>query len=392
MSEDSRSSQWCRYPGCTRPSRPDPHTGRPSLYCELSDEGGGPIHNRAAAWRARRSSTTAVVTDQSAATPVSLARATLEQQLAEFPSKLGEFRDFVDGVVSTMRTAGDVEAAGAEVEDAHREALTRVTEAERRASAAERAARLAEELAGTAQRDRREAEAVTEEALAETTRVRDGLTAELARVRDETQAAIGLAHDELISTQAGHATELAERDAVVAGARADAETAKREAAAAAAGKEAADKALARELEATAQLSAQLEAIRNQAAADRQQMQAKFDAAETARQHAHDELAAVRLELAASQAVADAARQAAQRDREAAQMAQAELETLRAEMRSERVALHTIHNEQIAQIQHHADQRVEALSQALQALQGPRPPASTPQDRPGTRASRKSPQT
>ena len=53
----SEIDKLCTYPGCTRPRRPDPATGRPSRYCERADEGGGPIHNRGTAWKARRAHT-----------------------------------------------------------------------------------------------------------------------------------------------------------------------------------------------------------------------------------------------------------------------------------------------------------------------------------------------
>lgn len=97
---------------------------------------------------------TAVAEDQSVIAPVSMARATLEQRLADFPVKLTEFRDYVDAAIATIRQAGDIDAAGVEVEDAHRDAMAKVTEVERRASAAERAARLAEDRATVAERER----------------------------------------------------------------------------------------------------------------------------------------------------------------------------------------------------------------------------------------------
>ena len=55
------------------------------------------MHNRASAWRARRAQRAAAVAmqDTAAPAPVSLARATLEQRLAEFPAKVGELRQFL---------------------------------------------------------------------------------------------------------------------------------------------------------------------------------------------------------------------------------------------------------------------------------------------------------
>lgn len=84
----------CHYPGCSRPRRPDPATGRPSRYCERADDSGGPVHNRANAWKARRTQAPSgearhTETEQADA-PVSMARATLEQRLAEFPQRVSE--------------------------------------------------------------------------------------------------------------------------------------------------------------------------------------------------------------------------------------------------------------------------------------------------------------
>ena len=164
----------CGFPGCTRPRRPDPATGRPSRYCEQADEG-GPVHNRASAWKARRAKQGALeVQDENATVvPVSLARATLDQRLAELPGKFDELRSYLDGLVATVAAAGDIEAAGAEVEDAHRDALARVTEAEGRASAAERSARVADGRAEQAERDREEADILAEESAADSARVRE---------------------------------------------------------------------------------------------------------------------------------------------------------------------------------------------------------------------------
>ena len=47
-----------------------------------------------------------------------MARATLEQRPTELPDKIGELRRYFDGLLAELRTASDIEAAGAEVEDA----------------------------------------------------------------------------------------------------------------------------------------------------------------------------------------------------------------------------------------------------------------------------------
>lgn len=375
MSEEPGDIQQqpCTFPGCTRPSRPDAATGRPSLYCEEPDPSGGPVHNRVNAWRARRAEqgSSPVATDRSAQAPVSMARASLEQRLGEFPGKLGEFRDFLDAAIATIREAGDIEAAGAEVEDAHRDALATVAEAERRASTAERAARLAEERSGVADRERQEADAVAEESMAQAERVREELTSELVRVREQTDAAITASRAELADAQRQHATALASRDRAVERARADTDAAKLDTAAAVAARTAAEDALAREIENSTQLRAELDRSRRQAEHDREQLQAKLDTAEAARQQSYETLAATRLQLAAAEAARTAAEQAAQYSHDTAENVRGELEATKAEMRSEREALRSEHAAQVAQIQHSADQRAEALQEALQAVKDTR---------------------
>lgn len=363
--------QVCRYPGCERASRSDAGPGRPAGYCEESDGEGSPVHNRANAWRARQaqkaSATVVDVDEKLVSAPVSMARASLEQQLAELPSKVSEFRDYMDKVLGAMQAAGDAEAAGAEVADAHREALAKVNEAERQQARAERAARVAEDRAVAAEREREEADAAAGEALAEAARARDESAAELARIREEADAAIAKARDDLAAATSAQAVELAERDALVARAGAEAEAARQQAAAAVAAKVSADEALFRELETTSQLRAEVDALRHQNVRDREEMQARTEVAERARQHASDELGAVRLELAAAQADAASSRRDAERDQQAAEGARRDLDAARAEMRTEREALRAAHAEQIAQVERSADQRVDALQLALEAL-------------------------
>ena len=165
------------------PAAPGPGHRPASRYCERADEGGGPIHNRGTAWKARRAHTgDAPPREDGLTAPVSMARATLEQRLSELPGRFEDLRQYLDGVVLDLRAAGDVEAAGSEVEDAHREALTKVTEAERRAAAAERTARSAEAAAKAAQEEREEADALTE-ATAEAARIKADAQAEIAHTR-----------------------------------------------------------------------------------------------------------------------------------------------------------------------------------------------------------------
>jgi chromosome segregation ATPase len=286
MTEDAADAKpgkgRCYYPGCGRPSRPDPDKGRPSRYCEQSDPDGGPVHNRANAWKARQAQRSGVAVQEDAVgAPVSIARATLEQHLAELPAKVEELRGFFDGLLADIRAAGDLEAAAAEVQDAHRDAITQVNAAEGRADAAQRAARLAEQRAGVAEREREEADAIAEEAIAETARVREELRTGIEQVRADADAAVARAREELAADEAEHRRRLAERDAEVERARQEANAAQVDAAAAQAAKHAADEALRglrREFEQhRAEVRSEREAMRAAHAEQLDQMQRNADA-------------------------------------------------------------------------------------------------------------------
>ncbi|WAJ47959.1 hypothetical protein OK015_28830 (plasmid) [Mycobacterium sp. Aquia_216] len=357
----------CNYPGCSRPSRPDPATGRPSRYCEQADADGGPLHNRANAWRARRAQRVAVATqeeDTRLAAPVSLARATLEQRLVELPEQVATLRGYLDDVVLHLRAAGDVEAAGAEVEDAHRDALTKVTEAERRSSAAERAARLADERAQIAQRERDEADALAEETIAEAERAREQARVEIARIQAEAEAAVAAAHEQLAEAQAAHRDELAQRSAELDRARQDARAAGLEAAAARAAQEGADVAAERERQSAATLRAELEQVRSDAEEERRRLQAQVDSARAAVEQAASETATLRADLAAAHAEATASQGTLTAQREALASLNQALERQREDSRTETERLRIDHSEQLAQVQRSADERVHTLTEAL----------------------------
>ena len=356
----------CSYPGCTRPRRPDPSTGRPTRYCEQPDEAGGPVHNRANAWKARRAREGAVTAldSEASAAPVSLARATLDQRLAELPERFADLRHYLDGVVADIRDAGDIEAAGAEVEDAHRDALAKITEAERRTAAAERTARLAHERIEQAERDREEADLLAEESAAETDRVREEAQAEIAAVRADADAAVELAQRQLADATADYRDQLTARAAEVEQANRDAGAARVEAAAAVAAQRAADEAATREREAVAQLRRELDQMRREADESRQRLQDEVESARATTQQAIAETASVRVELATARAEAEAARRTAEVDRAALSSLNEQLERQRDEARAERDALRAAHAEQLAQAQRNADERVSALTEAL----------------------------
>ena len=89
-----------------------------------------------------------------------------DDRLTQLPEQLARFTEYLDSVVAQVRVAGDLDAAGAEVEDAHREALAKVAEAERR-TAAERARREAESQAAEADTQHADTDAA-EDAITET--------------------------------------------------------------------------------------------------------------------------------------------------------------------------------------------------------------------------------
>lgn len=356
----------CSYPGCTRPRRPDPSTGRPTRYCEQADDAGGPVHNRANAWKARRAREGAVIAldADAAAAPVSLARATLEQRLAELPGRFADLRSYLDEVVSGIRDAGDIEAAGAEVEDAHRDALSKITDAERRAASAERAARLADERTEQANRDREEADLLAEESAAEVEHVREETQAEIAAVRADADAAVAQARSQLAQATAEYDERLTAHSALVEAAQQQAAAARVEAGAAVAARQAAEEAATRERETVAQLRRELEQMRHEADQDRQRWQDEIASARQSAQQATSETAAVRVELATAHAEVQAARRAAELDRSAVSTLTHDLDRHRAEERAERDALRAEHTEQLAQAQRSADDRVHALTEAL----------------------------
>ncbi|GAB4982235.1 hypothetical protein MAHJHV59_34900 [Mycobacterium avium subsp. hominissuis] len=97
---------------------------------------------------------------------------------------------------------------------------------------------------------------------------------------------------------------------------------------------------------------------------RQQLQSEVEAARESTQRAIAETAAVRVELATTQAEAEAARRAAEVDRAAVATLTRDLDRHREDARAEREALRQLHAEQLAQAQRNADDRVQALTEAL----------------------------
>lgn len=157
----------CHYPGCRRPSRPDSATGRPSLYCEQSDPEGGPVHNRANAWRQRRAEKSTSPDTPEAA--VSHRAASFEEQVAQLPNKFAELSSFLDQLAAVVRAAEIVEHTGAKVGDAHGATPGKVTEDDDGA-AADRTRRPAEERSATVRHERKKADAAAAEVVRQTER------------------------------------------------------------------------------------------------------------------------------------------------------------------------------------------------------------------------------
>ena len=229
----------CEFPGgCSRPSRDDPKTGRPSKYCGQADPG-GPVHNKGNAWKERRR-LAAVGAGQAqpsdagdeggAGAPVSMARATLGVQLEELPNRLAELRGFLETMTETIASVTDVESVASEVDQAHAEALAKVAEAERLRGEEERRRLGAETRARAHQQAREEADAAAEDAYAE-----------LARTQTETAAAVedaanrereARAELDRIRADAEERIAAAEAEAQLAQTRAETQTATAQAAAA----------------------------------------------------------------------------------------------------------------------------------------------------------------
>lgn len=213
-SETAAGLRRCRYPGCDRVLTADSTTGRPGSYCEQPSPGGGPAHNRATAWRARRAvpqpTSPGERAEQAVAAPVSLARAGLEQHLQQLPDRIEGLQQFLTALLADVRVAGDVEAAGAEVADAHRDALAKITAAEQQIADAERARRAAEQRVTEAEALRSEADAAAEAAVAETAQVREELTADLQQVRAQAEEAAAAAAEQLAAARTDAGQERAE--------------------------------------------------------------------------------------------------------------------------------------------------------------------------------------
>lgn len=276
----------CRYPDCTRPRKPsDAAPGRPSLYCE-QPEPGGPIHNAANAWKERRRRATGARQSDGAddaGRPVSMAKLTLEDRLAQLPGQIDGLVIVLQQISENINVTRDREAVAAEVDQVHADALARTAEADRLRGLAERRARQAEQ-------DKDEADAAAAEALAQ--------AQESARAAEAAREQVRAAEAQVVELENARAAEQkAAREALVE-ARAEVEHIR---AAAAADVEAAREEARR--------------VRDEARSDHEALRAQYaEQLEDIQRHADERVAALNqaLELARDTAEAYRAQIAAPR--------------------------------------------------------------------------------
>ena len=255
--------QTCLYPGCTRPPAPADGPGRPPAYCLQADAPGGVVHDKASAFRARRTATqpgppahqasSSGSPDPGPAAPVTRAAARAEELLHRARTLAGELRTAMDGVVGALAQVADPQAAQEEIAATVGAAQQQRAAAEARAARAEVARRRADveaeeavaaaEEALTAEQTARAAEAAAldtrDRALADATTAtsraqaaetaRDTLRTHLHETRDAARAEIAAAR----SAAAERAAQLTGRidtlTSAVTTARDDATTARRDA-------------------------------------------------------------------------------------------------------------------------------------------------------------------
>ena len=122
--------------------------------------------------------------------------------------------------------------------------------------------------------------------------------------------------------------------------------------------------VARERENATQLRRELDQTRRDFEQARRLLEDEVQSARQSAQEATAETAGVRVELATTQADAAAVQRGAEVDREALTSMSHDLERHRDDARAERDALRAAHAEQLAQSQRSADERVQALTEAL----------------------------
>ncbi len=295
--------------------------------------------------------------------PVSSGRASFEALLARFERVSVEHREQLGVIVAQagdlVATVGDADAAAYEVAEAHRAAEIRIAQAHTAQDSAEKAAIAARRDTATAIEAQAQADAAAEDALAQLDAVRAQSAEQLAQYQATTEAALAerwAARAELEEVRATAATAVT--DAQDAAERQVRETIGER-----------DRALA-EREADAQ--ERLTAMRNeidaaQAHAEQQVRTLRGDLADatSAATRAHAEHAAA--ERAAAEDRATLTRLRSELD-DARRQHHEELTTLRHEARTDRELLRADHAEQLHDIRQATEDRVRALTRALELAQ------------------------
>lgn len=191
----------CTWPGCARPRKPAPATGRPSSYCEQPDEETGTVHNRTNRYAHSKREDAArqgrTVTDAELTQPHSMAFASAAQLAETVARAAADLRGASDKLTEALAGASDLEGAHVQVDKMR-------GKYEERALAAENAAQVAAERALRADEARQIAYDAADQ-------VTEDLTAAREQVRELTDrlSVQGSEHAEQVrATAAQHRAEL----------------------------------------------------------------------------------------------------------------------------------------------------------------------------------------
>ncbi|MGW5518698.1 hypothetical protein [Nocardia africana] len=331
--------------------------GRPVDYCgeqHVDPDGVLRVHSRANAFQRKRelkleaAESGAPQHRRAAGRPVTSARATLADLLARWEMVTTAHRDQLTSIVEAAQqvvaTAGDPDAAAAEVAAVRRDAKAEVDAATTRADEAEDDARTARRELSAALEDKALAEGAAEDAIAD----RDAkvAAAEADATAAQEEAAAARAEAERIRTEAEQQIAAAKQQA-----RELVESVRAEAAAAI---EAAETAAAEQIRAAEQARREAESAQHRA-------ESAQAAAEQAATDARADADRVRGQL--DRAVADA-RSQAEASRAEITTLREELASVRSEARADREQLRNDHASDITRVQAAADARVATLERAL----------------------------
>lgn len=344
------------------PLSPIAGRGRPSEYCGqacVDPDGVLRTHDRATAYQRKkdlRADAGAAVgsrRERPAGRPVTSARASLAELLAQFEMVAANSREQAERIMSAAQqivaTAGDPDAAAAEVGAARRDAEAQIAAAHARADDAETDAATARRELARAEEDKTLAEGAAEDALAERdVRADEAETAraEVERVRSESAdriAVVEAAAREQVAAAQERIDEVERAAAVQITEAHDVRDAANEALRRAeSGRAAAEQAAADARAEADRLRAELAATREQAREEREQLRGQVDT------------------------IWDEATNRATADRDEIQALRAELATARAEARTDREQLRADHAAEMARVQQNTQGAIDAQRVTLRA--------------------------